>query len=65
MIRMAEKVLAVHRGFASLAVLLALLPLTAAGQEDVCQFPAVDAFLDKCPTNDPALKRILSDFTSP
>ena len=47
-------------------VFLALL-LSAFGSpalaEDICQLPNVDTFLEKCPTNDPALGRILTDFT--
>jgi len=48
---------------APLGIMLALLPLTAAAQVEICQFPAVDPFLDKCPTNDPAIAQILNDFT--
>ncbi|HEX7680119.1 MAG TPA: hypothetical protein VF713_18455 [Thermoanaerobaculia bacterium] len=36
---------------------------TASFAEDVCHITDIDAFLEKCPTNDPALGRILSDFT--
>jgi hypothetical protein len=31
--------------------------------EDICQLPNVDTFFERCPTNDPAVGRILADFT--
>ena len=41
-------------------VALAGVPLSA---QDICHITDIDAFLEQCPTNDPALGRILSDFT--
>lgn len=31
--------------------------------QDICQLPNVETFLERCPTNDPALGQILADFT--
>jgi hypothetical protein len=47
-------------------LLLAALSAALSGAvlaEDTCQLPEIDSFLEHCPTNDPAVGQILTDFT--
>ena len=45
-----------------IVLILAASAALAAHAEDICHITDPDAFLEKCPTNDPALGRILADF---
>jgi len=44
-------------------IVLLMVSVRTIHAQDICYITNIDAFLEQCPTNDPAFSQILSDFT--